>query len=180
MENDEPQLAPPPPAASAPPAGQQQIKLPPFWPEDLSSWFRLAEWQFALRHVADPITRYYHVLAALSVDSVRLVRHVLHEDTGPTSYDQLRTSLLASHSLSNYQKMERMMRLPRLGNCKPSVMLAEMLEYCPAGESSTAVFAFLFLQRLPREIRVLLSEDDPADMRAIADNADRLIAMHVP
>jgi hypothetical protein len=178
MEDDEPQPAPLP-AAVAPAAGLQ-IKLPAFWPEDPASWFRLAEGQFALRHVTDPITRYYHVLAALSVDLVRLVRHVLHEETGPTSYDQLRTSLLASHSLSNYQKMERMMRLPPLGDRKPSVMLAEMLEFCPAGEASTAVFAFLFLQRLPREIRVLLSEDDPADMRAIADKADRLIAMHVP
>jgi hypothetical protein len=120
------------------------------------------------------------VLAALSVDSVRLVRHVLHDDTGPESYTRLRASLLASHSLSNYQKMERMMRLPPLGDRKPSVMLAEMLEFCPAGESTTAVFAFLFLQRLPLEIRVLLSEDDPADMRAIAEKADRLIAMHVP
>ncbi len=72
------------------------------------------------------------------------------------------------------------MRLPPLGDRKPSVMLAEMLEFCPAGESTTTVFAFLFLQRLPREIRVLLSEDDPADMRAIAEKADRLIAMHVP
>ncbi len=68
------------------------------------------------------------------------------------------------------------MKLPPLGDRKPSVML----EVCPAGESATAVFAYLFLQRLPREIRVLLSEDDPADMRAIADKADRLIAMHVP
>jgi hypothetical protein len=59
-------------------------------------------------------------------------------------------------------------------------MLAEMLEYCPARESTTAVFAFLYLQRLPREIRVLLSEDDPANMRAIAEKADRLIAMHMP
>ncbi len=72
------------------------------------------------------------------------------------------------------------MKLPPLGDRKPSIMLAEMLEYCPAGKSATAVFAYLFLQRLPREIRVLLLEDDPADMRAIADKADRLIAMHVP
>ncbi len=130
--------------------------------------------------MADSITHYYQVLAALSADSVCLVRHVLHGETGPDSYDQLRASLMASHSLSNYQKMERMMRLPPLGDRKPSVLLAEMLEFCPAGESSTAVFAFLFLQRLPREIRVLLSEDNPADMRAIANKADRLIAMHVP
>jgi hypothetical protein len=146
MENDDQQ--PPPPAAGAPPA-IGQIKLPPFWPEDTASWFRLAEGQFALCNVADPVTRYYHVLAALSVDSVRLVRHVLHDDTGPESYERLRASLLASHSLSNYQKMERMMRLPPLGDRKPSVMLAEMLEYCPAGESTTTVFAFLYLQRLP-------------------------------
>jgi hypothetical protein len=43
-----------------------------------------------------------------------------------------------------------------------------------------AVFTFLYLQRLPQKIWVLLSEDDPADMRAIAEKADRLIAMHVP
>jgi hypothetical protein len=72
MENDEPQLVLPPPAAGAPAAGQQQIKLPAFWPEDPASWFCLAEGRFTLHHVTDLITRYYHVLAALSVDSVRL------------------------------------------------------------------------------------------------------------
>jgi hypothetical protein len=122
------------------------VKLPGVWTEDPVSWFRLAEGQFALRNVTDPVAHYYHVLASLSQDAVRLVRHVLHEDT-PLSYNNLRTLLLASHSLSNYQKMERMMRLPPLGDRKPSVMLAEMLEFCPAGESSTAVFAYLFLQR---------------------------------
>jgi hypothetical protein len=62
MDNDE--LQPLPPAAGAPPA-LGQIKLPPFWPEDPASWFRLAEGQFALRNVNDPVTKYYHVLAAL-------------------------------------------------------------------------------------------------------------------
>ncbi len=72
------------------------------------------------------------------------------------------------------------MKLPPLGDRKPAVMLAEMLEYCPAGESTTAAFTYLFLQRLQREICVLLSKDDPAEVRAIADKADHLIAMHVP
>ncbi len=61
MDNDK--LQPPPPVAGTPPA-IGQIKLPPFWPEDPASWFRLAEEQFALRNVVDPVTRYYHVLAA--------------------------------------------------------------------------------------------------------------------
>jgi hypothetical protein len=80
--------------------------------------------------MADLIACYYHMLSSLSQDAVRLV---LHDETGPESYSNLRTSLLASHSLSNYQKMVRMMKLPPLGNRKPSVRLAEMLEYCPAG-----------------------------------------------
>jgi hypothetical protein len=179
MEDVEQQ--PPGVAAGAPPPNTHGfVKLPTFWAEDPISWFRLAEGQFTLRNVEDPVTRYYHVLSSLSQDAVRLVTHVLHKETGPNSYSNLRTSLLASHSLSNYQKMERMMKLPPLGDRRPSVMLAEMLEYCPAGESTTAVFTYLLLQRLSREIRVLLSQDDPADMRAIADEADRLIAMHVP
>jgi hypothetical protein len=33
-------------------------------------------------------------------------------------------------------------------------------------------FFYLFLQRLPREIRVLLSEKDPTNMRAMADKAE--------
>jgi hypothetical protein len=113
MEDAEPQPqavaggAPPPP-----PSGL--VKLPPFWTEDPVSWFHLAEGQFALRNAADPVASYYRVLSSLSQDAVRLVRHVLHEDTGA------------------------------LGDMKPSVMLAEMLEYCPARESTTAVFAYLF------------------------------------
>ncbi len=72
------------------------------------------------------------------------------------------------------------MKLPPLVLTKPSVILAEKLEYFSAGESTIAVFAYLFLLRLPWEIPVLLSEDNPADMQEIADKANRLTAMHVP
>ncbi len=98
----------------------------------------------------------------------------MHEDTWLDSYNRLCTSLIASHSLSNYQKMEKITKLLPLGDCKPSVMLAEILEYCP-GESSTTVCAYLSL-----EVHVLISEDDPADTQAIAKKANRLIALHLP
>jgi hypothetical protein len=99
---------------------------------------------------------------------VRLVRQVLHEETGPYSNANLKTSFLASHSLSNYQKMERMMKLPLFGDCKLLVRLAAMLEYCSRVDHHHF--------RIP--LRMLLSKDDPADVRAIADKADCLITMH--
>ncbi len=113
MKDTELQLSPP--SGAQPQAHQSLVKLPAFWKEDPVLWFCPAEGQFTLRNVADPIPHFYHILFFLSQDVLRLVRHVLHEETDPESHNNLRTlSLGASHSLSNYQKMEQMMKLPPL------------------------------------------------------------------
>jgi hypothetical protein len=39
-------------------------------------------------------------------------------------------------------------------------------------------FVYLFLQRLPREVRILLSNDDVSNMQAIVEKADGLITYH--
>jgi hypothetical protein len=57
-------------------------------------------------------------------------------------------------------------------------MMAAMLEACPRGEK-TDLFACLFLQRLPHELRVLLARVDHKDPKALADHADELWAFHV-
>jgi hypothetical protein len=67
-----------------------------------------------------------------------------------------------------------------LGGRKPSGLLAVMLELCPRGHETSPFFGYLFLQCLPREIRVLLAEEDMADMRALAKKADRFMAIHAP
>jgi hypothetical protein len=43
-----------------------------------------------------------------------------------------------------------------------------------------AFFTWAFLQCLPCEIRVLLSQNDHTDMRAVAEKADDLVAIHQP
>ncbi len=70
------------------------------------------------------------------------------------------------------------MKLLPLSGRKLSVMPAEMLEFCAAGESTATIFDFLFFQQLLKRIHVLLSEDDPRDMRAMAEKAERLITLH--
>ena len=51
-----------------------------------------------------------------------------------------------------------------------------MWEVCPADEHNSKFFAALFLQRLPSHIRVLLTHENPADLRLLAAKADRLVA----
>jgi hypothetical protein len=57
--------------------------------------------------------------------------------------------------------------MPALGGWKPSELMAAMLETCPRGEEKTNLFACIFLQRLPREIRVLLAKADQKDTKTL-------------
>jgi hypothetical protein len=57
-------------------------------------------------------------------------------------------------------------------------MMAAMLEMCPRGEEKTNLFACLFLQRLPCEIRALLSRVDHKDPKLLAEKADALWTLH--
>ena len=49
-----------------------------------------------------------------------------------------------------------------------------MWELCPTNQHNSIFFAALFLQRLPREIRVMLTHEDHSDLRCLAAHADCL------
>jgi hypothetical protein len=51
-----------------------------------------------------------------------------------------------------------------------------MLRFCPRGEENSVFFNCLFLQKLPRELRILLSEADIADKRLLSKRADQFWA----
>ena len=51
-----------------------------------------------------------------------------------------------------------------------------MLRLCPRGQENNAFFNCLFLNKLPRELRILLSEADMADKQALGARADLFTA----
>lgn len=170
--------------AQAPPFAPAQasasMRLPEFWPENPRGWFAMAEAQFMLRRVTSGIDKYCHVLTTLPRTSYRLVSHLVEGVPTEDSYDQIKEALLQAHQLSDYQRVELLSKVEPLGARKPTDLLAAMIELCPRQHLDSPFFLYFFLQRLPREIRVLLAEDDPRDVRRIAEKADRLVAMHVP
>jgi hypothetical protein len=92
-------------------------------------------------------------------------------------YTELRCHLLAAHQLTDIQRVEQLFNLPPLGAKKPSELLAEMLPLCPRGQENNAFFNCLFLNKLPRELRILLSEAEMADKQALRAGAG-LFAAH--
>jgi hypothetical protein len=162
-------------AAAAP----HHLRLPSFWCDAPRSWFTMAEAQFRLHNITEDNNRYLCLIAALPRKAFCLVAHLVERDDQPVDA-QLRAALLTSHTMSDYQRVELLSRVEPLGGHKPSDLLAVMLELCPRGHETSPFFGYLFLQRLPREIRVLLAEEDVADMRALTEKADRFMAIQAP
>jgi hypothetical protein len=107
-----------------------------------------------------------------------MVRHIVEEEPDDTSFRRLREALVSSHILSDYKRIDRLVTMEPLNGRKPSEFLAAMSKLKPADNKQ--YFADFFLQRLPREVRILLSQEPVADMRALAEKADALMALHVP
>ena len=162
----------------APPANNRAVKLPPFWTANPRAWFASAEGAFQLRNIADERSRFFNCLHALPEATVCLIADLVEADPLPANpYTELRRRLLAAHQLTDIQRVEQLHSLPPLGSQKPSELLAEMLRLCPRGQENNAFFNCLFLNKLPRELRILLSEADMADKQALGARAD-LFAAH--
>ncbi len=148
-------------------AGALNWKLQPFWPDAPVAWFGVAEAQFYLRRVHTEVDRFCLVASALDKESLKKVVHLVSAPHPDTPYLALKEALLVSHQLTDFQRVEMLLAMPPLGARRPSELLADMLEICPLG---------LFLQLLPREIRVLLTHEDHTDLLRLAAHADRLVA----
>jgi hypothetical protein len=51
----------------------------------------------------------------------------------------------------------------QMGGRKPSKLLVDMMEFCPAGLEQSLPFHYLFTQRLPQALRTQLGEVEPGD-----------------
>jgi hypothetical protein len=122
--------------------------------------------------------RYCLVVGALPHDSLRRVADIVETPPVDNPYTVIKQRLLGAHQMTDYQRAERLYLSPPIGDRKPSEMMAAMLEMCPRGEEKTNLFACLFLQRLPRELRVLLSRVDHKDPKLLAEEADALWTLH--
>jgi hypothetical protein len=173
-----PAAGPSAPVAAVPDRGYSSLHLPEFWPETPAAWFLHAESKFRLKHITSEWDRYDHLVGALPRASVRLVLDLLENPDEQAPYSALKEKLLSSHELTNFERIEKLFQMEPLGGRKPTELLSEMLEICPRGQESNMFFMFLFLQRLPRELRVLLDEDDTLTPRQLAAKADKLWVKH--
>jgi hypothetical protein len=154
-------------AAASSSHGLSSDRLPPFWSNSPAAWFRTIEAQFIVRAITDPVDHYYVVMAALWEQQSELVSNILDEEPSAESYQLLKAALLSSHSLTPYQMVDKLVNLEALGGRKPSELMAAMQKLQPPKDEH--FFVYHFLQRLPKEVCILLAHDNFADMRKLAE-----------
>jgi len=158
---------------------RKSLCLPEFWVADPVAWFAHVEAHFELENLESQQHRYFNVIKALSQDKLRLIKNVIASQNPTTPYDVLKDRLLTNHTLSEFQKIERQFRMGELGpQQKPSELLAHLVELTLVDEMESKYLIFLFIQRLPKILRMQLGVDLDLDLQDIAERADRLWSIH--
>jgi hypothetical protein len=103
---------------------------------------------------------------------------VTEEEPDEESYNSIKDALLAMHTLMPFQQVDKLVNMEGLGGRKPSELLAEMDKFKPKDMHS--FYAYHFLERMLREVRVLLAGEDSSNMRLLAEKADELMSLHLP
>ena len=76
--------------------------------------------------------------------------------------------------MSEYQRAELLVNHPSLGDRKPSKLMDSMLSLVPENYVPDFVFRYMFLRRLPAEVRAHLVKNRIEDRHELAEEADRL------
>lgn len=165
-----------PPVNEFEPRGNMQrmaFKLPEYWAHAPAMWFARAEFRFEVANIQGEREKFAHIVDALPYESLRLVNDLLMAPPAERPYTELKGRLLLATQLTPVQMADRLMKMPELGDRRPSQLLAQMMEYCPPGEEGTAFFRAAYLTRLPADIRGHLDGLETGSLKDLAARADR-------
>jgi len=133
----------------------------------------MVEGQFILGNITQDNLRFNYVLGALPESAVRGLGDLMLGPQLPNAFKQLKTRLLATHRLTEFGRMDKLLSAQPLGDQKPSDLLHG---WCSTSESQLKIFCYLFLQWLPVELRIILSKDRDSTLPVLAARADQLCA----
>jgi hypothetical protein len=98
------------------------------------------ESHFLLCNIVDKMVKFDHMLPALPEDMVGQIFYLVEAALAATPYTFLRARLLETHSVSDYKKWDMLQKTEQMGGRKPSKLLADMLEFSPAGLEQSLPF----------------------------------------
>lgn len=151
------------------------LKLPPFWPGSISTWFIQVESQFKIYRIVNESTKYNYLVAALPQDIAESLTDILDEPSADTPYSSLKEAIISRNSLSIERRIKKIISDEEIGDRKPSEFYRRLKQL--AGSSGTVgdeLIKKLWLARLPNLINISLIPFASESIDKILDTADKI------
>lgn len=158
------------------------LKIPEFWQADSELWFLSVEPLFRRHRVTSQSARYDYVIGALPPAVIAIVRDILRSPPPDNPYDTLKAELIRRTTESEQRRLQQLLTAEELGDRKPTELLRRMRHLI--GDNPAALDASilreLFLQRLPQQVRMILSVSSTETLDSLAQMADKIMDVGAP
>lgn len=152
-----------------------QVRLPPYFPNSINTWFIQVESQFSLCHVTSDITKYNYIISGLPQDVAESLIDVFENPPKTDLYENLKKTILNRHSLSIETRIKKLISDEEIGDNKPSEFYRRLKTL--AGNSGTVgheLIKTLWLSRLPNLINIALIPQSDQNFEKILETADKI------
>ncbi|XP_022179733.1 uncharacterized protein LOC111040222 [Myzus persicae] len=157
------------PNASVEVSSFTHVRLPGFWHNSPTQWFTHADAMFANKRIRSDLSRVNHVPEALDEDGVRTIADLLGADA---TYESIRQRLIATYSVPQATRFQRMIQPGGMGDRSPSRLLRDMREIYPDDMTDSSLLAF-WLNKLPPPVRTVIA-GLTGSVDFLAERADRV------
>ncbi len=150
------------------------IPYPPFWDEMPEIWFAQMENIFKIKKIKSDEQQYLHTVASLPVVIIASISDVIQKLPEEHKYDALKTTIIKRKTLSENQRLEKLLESTHMGDRSPSQFWRDLKSI--AGESlltNDSLVKNLWFKRLPEKIQPIVisrSKDDMAELIELADS----------
>ncbi|KAM7289137.1 uncharacterized protein ISCGN_029270 [Ixodes scapularis] len=158
------------------------LRLPRFWTADPQLWFAQVESQFTTSHITSQAQRFHHVVAALPPETAVDIRDIILEPPTTNPYDTLKAELIKRTSASEHRRLQQLLTSEELGDRTPSQLLRRLQQLLGerAATFDPALLRELFLQRLPNNLRMVLTSASGLALVQLAQLADTVMEVAAP
>lgn len=152
------------------------FKAPPFWRASPELWCKQVEAQFETIAIRSDSRKFYHVVAVIESKILTQVSDIIITPPTTDMYATLKKRIFDCFSESEDVRLKKLFKDFELGDKKPTHLLREMRKLS-SGKLPDDVLKTLWLQRLPNQIKAILSASDDSliNLAAMADKISEVV-----
>ena len=154
------------------------LKIPSFWKIDPKVWFYQLECQFRVNRITSDQSKFDYVISSIDPEVLSHIYEVITDPPRENKYETVKDLLIAAYADSEQQKTQKLLHELELGDQRPSLLLTKMRNLAN-GKVDEEFLRTLWLQRLPRELRAIVSTGG-VDLNIVSKMADQIWEMLTP